>query len=229
LKVQVFIDDRSIFSTELIKLLEFVGEDNVFLYKGKWFYFNKSFNESLCESVEKISTDHSPLIFLRSEYNDWVQNHQDTEIRYPERYLLDKLKESNPSYEIYDRRLDYRHVSGKTFSIEVGDIFDDSEKSLIVAKIGSGNEFAYASNQAALALQQITDNKYKTQNGLEFEIQKLNLFFASKNVNTPTKITDIQSLNFFLQLNELQLIAQEKNVKMVVTFAKFLEDTASTS
>lgn len=221
IQVQVFVDETSKFHAKLVALLEYVGDENTFLYKGKWFYFNQSFLEYLTDSVSSIATTVSPTVFTKNEHEDWRQANPTLKVNYREQYVLNKLADQMNGFVINDRELDYKHIGGKKLSIEISDLIDRENKTLLVAKIGEAKDFAYAANQASTALSMVDDNKYRTEAGEIIDVEKIVLFFACTNATTPSNVSDVSSINFLLQLNELLLLAREKKVELSITFAKY--------
>lgn len=194
-------------------------------FSGKWYLFNKSFIESLQSEVDKIHFERSSTIYKRSEHQKWVVDNPSEKVNYPEKYLLNELESQNPQYLQNDRELDYKHVNGKNYSIEVSDLINENSQEIVIVKIGNPKDFSYAANQSLLTISQIINNKYTYEkDNRKIEIKNLTLYLATKNKTLPEKLSGFNSLNFLIQLNELSINATEKNIKLKVILTQYTDN-----
>jgi uncharacterized protein (TIGR04141 family) len=226
--VQVLVGSRSKFTVPLVNLIDYLGDDQTFLYRGKWHIFNKSFIESIQASLENVNVNTSSITFSDAEHRQWRQNNPAERVNYPEIYIISKLVEANPSLIVNDRSFEYPHAGGKKYTIEVSDILDKPNKKMIVVKRGDAKDFSYAFNQATISMGLIQNGKFALTSGEKIELTEVELFLASVRVTTPASLNDVESLNFQIQLNELMTLANEKRVKLTVTFAKYEKGIVAT-
>jgi uncharacterized protein (TIGR04141 family) len=221
INAKLYVNDSSKFTVPLIKLLDYVGDSEYFLYRGKWYIFSESFLNSLLELIKTAPVEQMQMEFTKAEHQVWQTNHEDDEVKYRERYVIDKIVQANEGFRDIDRVFDYKQYNGKKAKIEVSDIYDPAHSEINVVKIGEAKDFGYAFDQAALVLTFIQANKYVLGDGSSIEVKRLRLTLVSSNVTTPESPADINSLSFQIKLGELMNLAREKSVDLVVTFAKY--------
>lgn len=230
-KAKLYVNESSKYTVDLIKLLDFVGDDNSFLYRGEWYIFSETFLNNLREQIQAVVLEPLGMEFSYMEHEAWKAAHIAAEekkgtkkkdrVTYPERYAIDKIIKNGTGLKDIDRSLDYKRYNNKRLSVEVSDIYDAANKEINVVKIGDAKDFSYAFDQAALTLNLLKANQYEMEDGTLVSVKQLRLSLLSSKVNTPQAATDIESLSFQIKLGELMNLAKEKNVKLIVSFAKY--------
>lgn len=229
IKAKLFVNESSKFTVDLIRLLDYVGDGNAFLYQGSWFIFSDSFLENLMQSIASVTLEPLGLEFSYLEHEAWKLDHEKRQkgvkkkdkLIYPERYAIDKIIAHGSGLKNIDRVLDYRRYNKSKLSIELADIYDPLNEEMNVVKIGDAKSFGYAFDQAALTLNLTKANQYTTQDGEVLTVKRLRLSLLSQSANTPTDAASIESLSFRIKLGALVNLAKEKNVQLVVSFAKY--------
>jgi len=229
IKAKLFVNESSKFTVDLIRLLDYVGVGNAFLYRGDWFIFSDSFLENLMQSIASVTLEPLDLEFDYLEHEAWKLEHEKKQkgvkkkdkIIYPERYAIDKIISNGHGLKNIDRALDYRRYNKTKLSVEISDIYDPQHEEMSVVKIGSAKDFGYAFDQAALTLNLVKANQYTMQDGTILPVKKLRLSLLSSKKATPKEVADIESLSFRIKLGALMNLAKEKNVDLVVSFAKY--------
>lgn len=231
IKAKLYVNENSKYTTDLIKLLDFVGDDNSFLYRGEWYIFSDTFLNNLRELIQTVALEPLSMEFNYTEHEAWKAAHIAAEekkgtkkkdrVTYPERYAIDKIVKNGTNLKDVDRSFDYKKYSGKRLAVEVSDIYDAANDEICVVKIGEAKDFGYAFDQAALTLNLLISNQYEMEDGTFVPVRQLRLSLLSSKKSTPQVATDIESLSFQIKLGELMNLAKEKNVKLVVSFAKY--------
>jgi uncharacterized protein (TIGR04141 family) len=215
IKVQIIIEGQSKYTTQLLNLVEFHSDENVFLYRGKWFVFNSSFIEQLHRSLESIVPVQFSETFSEEEFIQWKEARV-SGVKYRERFVIEKIHEAL-GYEVYDREMEYIPYGSKKYSIEVGDIYDRTQKRMFVVKIGDPNDFGYAFDQAMAVLHNMNGKKFQTgDNQVEINIMTILLIFKTERILE--FVTDTKSIIFELKLDELRKLAIEKGVSLEVQY-----------
>jgi len=224
IKAKLFVNDRGKHSTYLLKMIDFVGENNAFLHQGKWYIFSKSFMEALEQLVSNVNVSRSEFEFSKSEHEQWkIEQPEEEKVNYRERYVIDKIVKSDTRYVENDRNFDYKPSSGKTYAIEVSDIYDTETDEVIVVKIGGAKDFGYAFDQAIRTLSMVLNNKYTYENKTTIQVNNIKLMLVSDQSVIPSSASEINSLSFKIKLGELMRVASEKNVKLNLVFAKYVK------
>jgi len=221
INAKLYVNEGSKFTVELVRLLDFVGDGDHFLYRGKWYIFSKSFLDSLLEIIKAVPVEQMSMEFSKAEHDAWKDAHKEEKVKYPERYVIDKITNANKSLQNVDRSFDYKQYNKKKATVEVCDIYDPQNAEINVVKIGAAKDFGYAFDQAALTLNLTKNNIYTTRDGNDIEVKKLRLTLVAKNVQVPQDATKINSLSFQIKLGELMNLAKEKSVELLVNFAKY--------
>jgi uncharacterized protein (TIGR04141 family) len=221
IKVKLYINDTAKFTVDLIALLDYVGDSEYLLHRGKWYIFSQSFHESLQNLVATVPVERSLITFSKAEFRIWQKAHQNETINYRERYAINKIITSGKGLQDFDRSLDYKLLNKKKMSLEVSDIYDPAEAEINVVKIGDAKDFGYAFDQAALTLEHTRANQYEFEDGTKINIRKLRLTLISTRVNIPKNASDINSLIFQIKLSELLALAKDRDVELIVAFAKY--------
>jgi uncharacterized protein (TIGR04141 family) len=231
IKAKLYVNESSKYTADLIKLLDFVGDDNSFLYRGEWYIFSDTFLNNLRDLIQTVTLEPLGMEFGYTEHEAWKIAHIAAEeqkgtkkkdrVTYPERYAIDKIVKNGTNLKDIDRSFDYKKYSGKRLAVEVSDIYDVANEEISVVKIGEAKDFSYAFDQAALTLNLLKANQYEMEDGTSVLVRRIRLSLLSSKVNTPKVATDIESLSFQIKLGELMNLAKEKNVKLIVSFAKY--------
>lgn len=231
IKAKLYVNENSKYTTDLIKLLDFVGDDNSFLYRGEWYIFSDTFLNNLRELIQTVTLEPLSMEFNYAGHEAWKAAHIAAEekngtkkkdrVTYPERYAIDKIVKNGTNLKDVDRSFDYKKYSGKRLAVEVSDIYDAANEEICVVKIGEAKDFGYAFDQAALTLNLLISNQYEMEDGTFVPVKQLRLSLLSSKKSTPQVATDIESLSFQIKLGELMNLAKEKNVKLIVSFAKY--------
>ena len=235
IKAKLYVNESSKYTVDLINLLDFVGDDNSFLYRGEWYLFSDTFLNNLRELIKTVALEPLVLEFNYTEHEEWKAAHIAAEdqkgikkkdrVTYPERYVIDKIIKNGTGLKDVDRSFDYKRYNNKRLSVEVSDIYDNANEEINVVKIGDAKDFSYAFDQAALTLNLLKANQYVLEDGTLLSVKQLRLSLLSSKVHTPQAATDIESLSFQIKLGELMNLAKEKNVKLVVSFAKYTKQS----
>lgn len=220
LKVRVIVDGQSRYTTQLINLIEYHSDDQIFLYKGKWFAFNSSFIEQLHQSLENIKPSRFPDSFSEAEFTAW-RDERTEGVKYRERFVIEKIQETH-GYEVYDREMEYIPYGRKKYQLEVGDVYDSRNEKMFVVKIGSPRDFGYAFDQAMLMLHNMQGNKFKVGAETEVKIKTVTILLLFKSERTLENITDTKSVIFELKLDELRKLAIEKVVNLEVQYTTII-------
>ncbi len=223
INAKLYVNESSKFTVPLIRLLDYVGDSEYFLYRGKWYIFSKSFLDSLLGLIKSIKVERMDMEFTATEHVAWKEAHKDDKLKYPERYVINKIIQQNPQLQDVDRSFDYKRYNGKKATIEISDIYDPNNAEINVVKIGEAKDFGYAFDQAALTLALMRNNQYVKADSSAITVKKLRLTLVSPRVNVPGSAADINSLSFQIKLGELMNLAKEKYVELVVSFAKYLK------
>lgn len=222
IKAKLFVNNRGRHSTDLLRMIDFVGEDNAFLHQGKWYIFSDSFMETLEQLVSNVDVGHSKFEFSKSEHEQWkTELPEEEKVNYREKYVIDKIVKSDSRYTDNDRSFDYKPSSGKLYSIEVSDIYDSKTNEVIVVKIGGAKDFGYAFDQAIRTLSLVSNNKYHYEDDTTIQVNSIQLMLVSDQLTMPSSANEINSLSFKIKLGELMRVASEKNVKLNLSFAKY--------
>jgi hypothetical protein len=215
------VGGESKYTLQLTRMIEYYDDTSrTFLFRGKWFHFNQSFMEALHNALSQISTSKFSMVFSENEYKVWQASLTDG-VRYRERFIIEKINESL-GYTVLDRALDYLHTADKKYSIEVGDLYDSSNEKIIVVKIGEPYDFSYAFDQAYATLSNTEGHNYKKSDGTIYPLKEIELLLIFRTARELTDAKDTKSLIFELKLNELQKIAQEKNIKLKLSYSTVL-------
>jgi len=217
IKVQIIVDGQSKYTTHLINLIEYHSDNQIFLYKGKWFAFNASFIEQLHQSLESITPVRFPDSFSEAEFSTW-RDERTEGVKYRERFVIEKIQETH-GYEVYDREMEYIPYGSKKYQLEVGDVYDSEQKKMFVVKIGNSRDFGYAFDQAMIVLHNMQGNKFKVGTETEVVIDTVAILLLFKSERVLEKVTDTQSIIFELKLDELRKLAIEKGVKLEVQYS----------
>lgn len=220
IKIQFLVDGESKYTVPLLQLIEYYGDDKSFLYKGKWFYFNESFIESLHNALAKVGVSEFGTAFSESEFKAWQKTNK-SKVNYRERFVIEKIHEES-KFEILDRDLDYLGIGDKKYQLEIGDLYDSKSKSLYVVKIGSPSDFGYAFDQTFTLLSNVKGQKYISSDNKAYLIETVNVLIIFRTNRKLKDAIDTKSLIFEIKLNELQKIAFEKNIKLNLTFTTIL-------
>lgn len=220
IKAKLYVNESSKFTVTLVKLLDFVGE-KCFLYRGEWYIFSDNFIKSLTTLIESVAIEQLVLEFSEAELHAWQELHREENVKYRERYVIDKMIQQNTNLQNFDRSQDYKNVNGKKTNIEVSDIYDPATNEINVVKIGGAKDFGYAFDQAIRTLSLVSANQYALENGNTVKIDALRVTLVTTNVAIPANATDINSLSFQIKLGELVNLANEKNVNLLLSFAKY--------
>ncbi len=222
IKVKVFVNESSKFTTKLINLLDYVGDEKYFLHRGKWYIFSQTFLDNLITLVGSIPTEVVSTPFSATELKEWQEAHKDDKkLKYRERYVIDKIIQQDKNLQDWDRELDYKNINGKKVSMEVSDIYDPKSGEINVVKIGDAKDFGYAFDLAAITLNFTRSNKYTKQDGSIIEIKRLKLSLVTPNAKIPDDANDVNSLSFKIKLGELANLAREKGIDLTIAFAKY--------
>lgn len=229
IKAKLFVNESSKFTVELIRLLDYVGDGNSLLYRGDWYIFSDSFLDNLMQSLTSVTLEPLSLEFSYLEHEAWKVEHEEKQkgvkkknkVVYPERYAIEKIIKNGNGLKDIDRALDYRRYNKSKLSVEVSDIYDSANEEMNVVKIGNAKDFGYAFDQAALTLNLLKANQYTLHDGTILPVRKLRLSLLSSKVNTPKDVADIESLSFRIKLGALMNLAKEKNVQLILSFAKY--------
>ena len=217
IRVRIIIDGQSKYTTQLINLIEYHSDDQIFLYKGKWFAFNSSFIEQLHQALESIKPVRFPDSFSESEFTTW-RGARTEGVKYRERFVIEKMQEMH-GYEVYDREMEYIPYGSKKYPLEVGDVYDSGNKKMFVIKIGNPRDFGYAFDQAMLMLHNTHGNKFKVGTETEVVINTVTILLLFKSERTFEKVTDTKSIIFELKLDELRKLAIEQGVKLEIQYS----------
>lgn len=221
LKVKFFVNETSKFTVPLVNMIDFIGDENTFLYRGKWYIFSQSYMETLQASIQDVQVIPQNVGFSKAELTKWQEANKNKKVKYREKYVIDKLIQLKPSLVEYDRVVDFKNLNGKKTNIEVSDLYDGETKEIIVVKIGDAKDFGYAFDQAIRTLSLISAKKYISEKGKKIHVAKVRVFLVTTNKVMPTKVTDINSLSFQIKLSELVNLAAEKSVELSLTFDKY--------
>lgn len=219
-RVKIIVDGQSKYTTQLINLIEYHLDNQIFLYKGKWFAFNSSFIEQLHQSLENITPSQFTDSFSETEFESW-RSERTEGIKYRERFVIEKMNERY-GYNVYDREMEYIPYGKKKYQLEVGDVYDSQNKKMFVVKIGSPRDFGYAFDQAMLMLHNMKGSKFQVGEGSEVIIKTVAVLLLFQSERTLTKITDTKSLIFELKLDELRKLAIEKGVVLEVQYTTIM-------
>jgi uncharacterized protein (TIGR04141 family) len=221
IKAQIFVGSESKYSVQLIKLIEYYDDETgCFLFRGKWFQFNESFIEALHRMLANVPVSAFGTTFSEAEFNTW-RLAQTEAIKYRERFIIEQIH-TQQGFEVLDRNLDYQNVSNKTYSIEVGDLYDAANETVIVAKIGAPRDFGYAFDQAFATLSSLQGRSYTTSGGRVIAVKEVELLLIFKTNRTLESATATGSLIFELKLNELCKLAREKGVQLKISYSTVL-------
>lgn len=221
IRVQIIVDGQSKYTTQLLNLVEYVTGGNVFLYRGKWFYFNTSFIEELHKSLDNILPSRFTDSFSEDEFMAWEKSLPEDAVKYRERFVIVKMSDLH-GFEVYDRKLEYIPYGGKKYSIEVGDVYDKENKRMYVVKIGDPRDFAYAFDQAMIVLHNMIGKKFNIATGGSIEINIMTILLIFRTEKTLEKVTGTKSLLFELKLDELRKLATEKGVTLEVQYSTII-------
>jgi uncharacterized protein (TIGR04141 family) len=220
IRVKIIVDGQSKYTTQLINLIEYHSDDQIFLYRGKWFAFNLSFIEHLHKSLENIKPSRFPDSFSEAEFIKWRTERTDG-IKYRERFVIEKIQTTH-GYEVYDREMEYIPYGRKKYQLEVGDIYDSQHEKMFVVKIGSPRDFGYAFDQAMLMLHNTQGNKFKVGAETEVTIRTVTILLLFQSERVLEKVTDTKSMIFELKLDELRKLAIEKGVNLEVQYTTII-------
>lgn len=221
MRVQVMIGGESKYTLQLIRMIEYYDDaSRTFLFRGKWFIFNQSFINVLHVALGQITTTKFSMTFSEADYKTWQAASTD-KVKYRERYIVTKISESL-GYTILDRALDYLHTADKKYSIEVGDLYDSAGERIIVVKIGEPHDFSYAFDQAHAVLSNIEGHNYQSSDGTVYQVKDIELLLIFRTNRELADAMDTKSLIFELKLNELQKLAQEKDVQLKLSHSTVL-------
>lgn len=221
IRVQVLVDGDAKYTVPLIRLMEYHDDDSkCFLFRGKWFHFNQSFLDTLHTALANVVVERFPMDFVEAEFKAWEAERQER-VHYRERFVLTKISDQL-GYEIFDRSMDYQHAGDKSYAIEVGDLYDDVNQKIVVAKIGSPRDFSYAFDQAYAVLSNVVGGEYIVNGGQNIPIKEVEVLLIFKTDRVLNSATDTQSLIFEIKLNELNRIAQERNVQLKLSCSTIL-------
>lgn len=221
INAKLCVNGSTKFSVPLIRLFDYVGDGQYFLYRGKWYIFNKSLLDSLLELIKTVPIERMNMQFSAAEHAKWQQEHKDENVKYRERYVVDTIVQAQKGLQDIDRVLDYRQYNGKKAKLEVSDVYDPEAGEINVVKIGEAKDFGYAFDQATLTLTFTQNNHYTTAEGETIAVKRLKVTLLSSNATVPADAAAINSLSFQLKLGELMNLATEKGVQLVVAFAKY--------
>lgn len=220
IKVQIIIDGQSKYTTQLLNLVEYHSDENILLYRGKWFAFNTSFIEQLHQSLENITPSRFVDSFSEEEFSTWRDSRTDG-VKYRERFVIEKMHETH-GYEVYDREMEYIPYGNKKYPLEVGDVYEKENKRMFVVKIGNPRDFGYAFDQAMLVLHNMRGKKFRVTTANEVDINIITILLLFKTERTLEKVTDTKSIIFELKLDELRKLALEKEVSLEVQYSTII-------
>lgn len=215
IKVQIIVDGQSKYTVPLLNIIEYYSSEKEFLYKGKWFAPNESFVQQLHRSLNNIPLNAFGEDFSEQEFSDWQSNNEGG-VKYRERFIIEKLHSAH-AWDIYDREMEYiPSGNNKKYPIEVGDLYDETQKKMYIVKIGAPKDFSYAFDQAAAVLHKLENNQFTTADNRSIEIKNIALLLVFKTERNLQNITDTKSIIFEIKLGDLQNLAIEKNVGIEV-------------
>lgn len=216
IRVAVFEDGKSIYSTTIEKLIYYTNEEShALLADGSWYIYNEDYLQYLKDSIAELPTDYEAQYdYSKSLHDDFLeqvfQNERtsneyrdidDATVRkkiaqkhYKERYYNNWLVELG--FTNFDRDLE---ALGK-HRIEVMDLFKDN--SMFAVKFGkSSGKLCYAIDQSIEAIKAY----HRGDIGIEEKIENVYLWFVLER-NDLTLIDgcpDINGLNMLILKNKL--------------------------
>lgn len=220
IKVQFLVEGNSKFTISLIQYIEFCNDD-IYLYRGRWFYFNQSFIVCLHAALSTLPVMKFEYDFSEAEFITWRDANQE-KIKYRERFIVEKLH-AELGYSILDRELDtIISANGKKYALEIADLYDAASREMYVIKIGDLSDFTYAFDQAFAMLNNIVNKVYTDVAGMKYNVDSLSVLAIFQTDRALTSATDTKSLIFEIKLNELQKLAQEKLIVLKLVYTSIL-------
>lgn len=217
IRVVVFEDGKSIFSTNIEKLIYYTNEEShALLADGSWYIYNEDYLQYLKDSLYEIPTeyeeeyDYSELahdryleqVFKKERANDAYKELDDSKLRksiaqkhYTERYYNDWLVELG--FTNFDRELEAigRH------KLEAMDLYKDN--SMYAVKFGkSSGKLCYAVDQSIEAIKAFHRGDIK----IDVKIENVYLWLVLERKSKLTLIDgkpDINELNMLILKNKL--------------------------
>ncbi|MGE6229874.1 DUF6119 family protein [Paenibacillus chitinolyticus] len=217
IRVAVFEDGKSIFSTNIEKLIYYTNEEShALLADGSWYIYNEDYLQYLKDSLHEIPTEfeerydysesahdkYLEQIFQRERTNDDYKDLDDSKLRksiaqkhYTERYYNDWLVELG--FTNFDRELE---AIGK-HKLEAMDLFKDN--SMYAVKFGkSSGKLCYAVDQSIEAIKAFHRGDIK----LDVKIENVYLWLVLERKGELPLIDgkpDITELNMLILKNKL--------------------------
>lgn len=218
IKIIVWVDGKSIYTTDIEKLIFYTNEEsNSLLSDGSWYIYNEDYLQYLNDSIAEIPIEYDENFnyskanheqFLKQKYqeeqgDDIYKKLKPDEIRkkikqkyYKERYYNDWLVEQGQGFVNFDREL---QAIGK-HKVEVMDIYRDNE--MFAVKFGStSSKLCYAVDQSLEAIRAYHRKEVTT----EAQIENVYLWFVLERSDLPLHNgnPDINKLNLLILKNKL--------------------------
>ncbi len=175
IKIKVFRDGQSLFTTTVKEHIDYINEsERVLLVKGKWYMFNDDYLEFLHESLKNLEiyydsnfdfsstelTQYQNAKFLEEKGDSKYRGKTDKEIKtsIEKKYYAEKvyncLREENDGFTNLDR--DIVNIEKQKF--EVADLFRNS--TIFAVKIGNSSaKLSYVVDQSVLTLNLYKNSK----------------------------------------------------------------------
>lgn len=218
IKIVVWIDGKSMYTTAIEKLIFYTNEgSNSLLSDGSWYIYNEDYLQYLNDSIAEIPIEYDENLnyskasheqFLKQKFQeeqgyDIYKKLKPDEIRkkikqkyYKERYYNDWLVEQGQGFINFDREL---QEIGK-HKVEVMDIYRDNE--MFAVKFGStSSKLCYAVDQSLEAIRAYHRREVTT----EAKIDNVYLWFVLERSDLPllNGRPDINKLNLLILKNRL--------------------------
>lgn len=195
----------------IYKLLNYTNEkERAVLLRGKWYEYNENYVSLLNESVDSIDTIYNPKYdFSKSQRMNVINEKIESENLDQEEIINIKksmyreyafnIQRKKEGYELYDRNLKTIVVGSK---IEMMDLYDEKNKTMIAVKIGKGSaELSYVVDQSLMSLKEYK-NRYSEKNEDKYPEAKCFALWILLNRKTKLKVYD----NDRVKLSELNMI-----------------------
>ncbi|MEK5489819.1 DUF6119 family protein [Paenibacillus sp. FSL R7-0297] len=218
IRVVVWIDGRSEYTTTIEKLIFYTNEDsNSLLSDGSWYIYNEDYLQYLKDSISELPIEYDDqLNFSKASHEGYIETKyqeergaeiyltlSEAEIHkkikqkyYKERYYNDWLVERGLGFSNFDRELE---ALGK-HKLEVMDIYKDN--AMYAVKFGkTSSKLCYAVDQSIEAIRAY----HRREVAIDVKIEKVYLWFVLERRDLPLidNTPNINALNLLILKNKL--------------------------
>ncbi len=207
------------FTRELTRFIDYTDdEENCYLENGQWRQFNNDYLEDMQYWLSHIRLENLEYEFDAEEFERWRETEKTKKKpSYKELFYNTKLEEQF-GYKLYDRHMD----SKLKRNIEVCDLYDKSQKKIIVTKRGEPKDLGYAVDQASSVFSLIVNGKYTPEKTPKKKINIDNvelLLIFTKRQTSIKSLDDIKSFTFLSKINALYALCREKGLGFNIRFS----------